>query len=124
MDGLSYRAVAKKLKMNVSVLTRWVAADTARAAQVREARIASAKAFADEARQVIEDAKDPFALARAKELAHHLRWEASRANPRDYGDRVQNEHTGPEGGPLQVTDPSRPRITREEWLAAHGVKLP
>lgn len=123
MDGLSYRSIARNLKMNVSVLTRWVAADAARSAQVREARIASAKAFADEARQLLEEAKDPFSLSRAKELAHHLRWEASRANPRDYGDKVQTELTGEGGGPVQITDPLRPKITREEWLAAHGVKL-
>lgn len=110
--------------MNPAVLTRWVSADEKRALQVREARIASARAFADEARQGIEDAKDPFQLSRAKELAHHLRWEAARANPRDYGDKVQQEVSGPDGGPVQVTDPARPKLSREEWLAAHGVKVP
>lgn len=44
--------------------------------------------------------------------------------PQEWRDRVEQTLSGPDGGPVQVTDPARPRLSREEWLAAHGVKLP
>jgi len=123
VEGKSLTAIAKEQGMHHATLLRWVAAEDERQRLVREARIASAQAFDEMALQGILKAKTKIAIAVAKEAAHHLRWRASKINPADYGEKVQTELTGPGGGPVQVTDPARPRITREEWLAAHGVKL-
>lgn len=46
---------------------------------------------------------------------------------RELGDRIDGKPTqavemsGPGGAPLEVTDPARPKLTKEEWLVAHGV---
>lgn len=36
------------------------------------------------------------------------RWFASKIAPRDYGDRIAQEHSGPNGGPIQVEDTRAP----------------
>jgi hypothetical protein len=39
----------------------------------------------------IAQAGDPFELAKAKELAHHYRWRASKIAPKLYGDKQSVE---------------------------------
>jgi hypothetical protein len=46
------------------------------------------------AEDVIAQAGEQFDLAKAKELAHHYRWRAKMANPREYGDKTSIEHSG------------------------------
>ena len=45
----------------------------------------------------INNAGDPFELAKAKEAAHHYRWQASKANPKGYGDKLDLTHGGTVG---------------------------
>lgn len=86
--GESLTAIAQSLDVHVANLTRWIAAETQRSARAREARIASAAIFDEMALAELRLAADPFELSRAKEVAHHLRWKASKTNPREYGDKV------------------------------------
>lgn len=58
-------------------------------ARVVAARSVAAAAYAEQAETVLKKAGDPFELAKAKELAHHYRWQASKANPGQYGDKIQ-----------------------------------
>lgn len=87
-DGESLRQVADGLGVPTSTLTRWIEADPQRSARAREARRQSARSFDDAALEEIRGAADQFELARAKEVAHHLRWRASKINPREYGDKL------------------------------------
>jgi len=82
-------AIARSLGTGVSTLWDWINADPERSARARDARIASASAESDLALQVLEDAKDPFELARAREIAQHRRWRARVADPRTYGDKLE-----------------------------------
>lgn len=38
-----------------------------------------------------------------------------------YAKRRAVEVSGPDGGPVQTEDVTRPTLTKEEWLAAHGL---
>jgi hypothetical protein len=69
---------------------------------MREARAKSAKVWDEKAEQVVRDAPDKFELEKARELAHHYRWRAKAIAPRDYGDKVTQEHTGAGGGPIAI----------------------
>ncbi len=44
---------------------------------------------------------------------------------KELGDRIEGKAnqtiSGPDEGPIQVTDPNRPILTKEEWLKAHHV---
>lgn len=90
-DGVPQRHIASNLGIGIATLSRWIAADLERSARVREARIAAARTFDEMAEQEIREASDPFTLARARELAFHLRWKASKFAPRDFGDKLEIE---------------------------------
>lgn len=79
---------ARRLGVGIATLLTWINADPERSARAREARRLSAHAHEERAHQGIEDAKDPFELARAKELAHHIRWKASMIAPREFGAKL------------------------------------
>jgi hypothetical protein len=100
-DGDSQRSIARELGCSLGTLINWIAKDADRSARVREARLSSARAFADKAEQVLTNAEDPFGLAKARELASHYRWQASKTNPREFGDKV--ELSGDPERPLTVT---------------------
>ena len=87
--GESQTAIADSLKVGIATLSRWMAADPERSARVREARIAAARTFDEMAEAELRGATNPFGLAKARELASHYRWKASKLNPREYGDKLE-----------------------------------
>jgi hypothetical protein len=101
-NGVSLTEVAGRIGISAGNLCEWIAKEPERSARAREARVYAARIWDDKAVEAIEQASDPFQLARAKELAHHYRWRASKTAPKDYGEKVLNEHTGANGGAIQV----------------------
>lgn len=102
-DGKPMKHIAIEAGVSFGAMSVWIATDPDRSARAREARIHAARIWDEKAEAVIEDARDPFTLAQAKELAHHYRWRASKTAPRDYGDKVTAELTGADGGPIQLS---------------------
>jgi hypothetical protein len=100
--GSSLTAVAKEIGIHAATLIRWLEDDPQRSARAREARVRSARIWDEKAERVIAEAPDKFELDRAQALAHHYRWRAKAIAPRDYGDKVQQEHTGAGGGPIAI----------------------
>ena len=94
--------IAAAIGVTVGQLSTWIAADVERSARVREARTVAARYWDERSEKEILSASDPFELARAKELAHHYRWRAAKIAPKEYGDKIQAEHTGADGGAIQV----------------------
>lgn len=101
-DGQSLTAIAKAEGVTTGALSMWVESDPERSARAREARALSARTWDDKAETVIDEAGDPFELAKAKELAHHYRWRASKIAPREYGDKVA-VGGNPDAPPVAVT---------------------
>lgn len=93
-SGRSISSVANDFAVNRSTLWRWLEADPQRSARAREARQVSAEVWDDKAVTEINAAADPFALAKAKEIAYHYRWRASKIAPKVYGDKIEHEHKG------------------------------
>jgi hypothetical protein len=87
-NGETYREIAGSVGVSLGVLCHWIEATPERSQACARAREISAQAFEERAQEEIEDAKDPFELAKAKELAVHWRWRAKAVNPRRYGDKV------------------------------------
>jgi hypothetical protein len=102
MDLRMLTEIAGEADVALSTLSQWIASDADRSARVREARRLAADAWVEKAEQVVTEAKNGFELQRARELAHHYRWKASKISPA-YNDKVVQEHTGPGGGPVSVT---------------------
>ena len=101
-NGVTMTAIAEEIGVTVGKLSQWIASGEEHSARAREARIHAARIWDEKALSVIEQALDPFELQRAKELAHHYRWRASKTAPKEYGDKVQAELTGAGGGAIQV----------------------
>lgn len=100
-NGVTLTAIAKDAGVSIGFFLQWIAADDDRSARAREARTHAAKLWDEKALDVIEQASDPFELQRARELAQHYRWRASKTAPRDYGEKTTQEVTGENGGPVQ-----------------------
>ena len=89
MGGETQTSIAGVIGVSQATLINWIASDPERSARARESRIAAARTFDDMAEQVLLEAGDTFGLAKARELASHYRWKASKANPREYGDKIE-----------------------------------
>ena len=91
--GKSQAAICRELGIADGSFIRWVALDSERSARVKDARILAAHSLVDKAADDLEQAKDAFQLAKARELGFHRRWAASKFNPRDFGDKLQVDNT-------------------------------
>lgn len=88
ISGRSQTGIAADIGVSSATLIAWIAADPDRSARVRESRLSSATTWSDKAESVLENATDAFGLAKARELASHYRWKASKTNPGEYGDKI------------------------------------
>jgi len=93
-DGVPLTEIAKRAGVTDGGLLTWIEADAERSARARAVRQSTARMWDERAADVIGQAADPFELSKAKELAHHYRWRASKIAPRDYGDRIQADVGG------------------------------
>lgn len=89
VDGSTYRKIAEHVGVPLSTLFDFIHETPERSARVRVALETSAATYADKAEQVLIDAdSDGIEMQRARELAQHYRWHASKRNPRQFGDKV------------------------------------
>jgi hypothetical protein len=93
-DGETLTSIATSVKCSKSMISRWLHAEPERSARANLSRIAAAAAWDELAEQEIRKAADGFDLAKAKELAHHFRWRASKISPAAYGDKIEQIHRG------------------------------
>lgn len=111
----SLTAIARSLEVSPGTLIGWIEADPERSARAREARAAMARVWDEEAARVIRQAPDEFSLKKAKELAHHYRWRASKIAPKEYGDRTTL--AGDSTAPLVGLSDEQVKIKLAELLA-------
>lgn len=102
-DTKTLTAIAREQGVSIGSLLAWIEAEPERSARVREARAYTARLWDERAEEEIRLAEDEMGMKKARELAHHYRWRAAKIAPRDYGDKVQQEITGANGGPIQLT---------------------
>lgn len=87
-------ALAEQIGVSKGSLIAWIAEDADRSARTKDARNLAAIFWEERAEVVVLDAADEFDLKKARELAQHYRWRASKIAPRDYGDRLEVETKG------------------------------
>lgn len=90
----SMTAIALSFGISKATLINFVYSTPDHSARMFDARKQAALIWEEKAEEVIQQAADPFELTRARELAHHYRWRASKIAPHQYGDKIQAEHTG------------------------------
>lgn len=102
-QGKSLVAVLKAKGMpDYSTVTRWLDHPKHEAFRKMYARAREDQAdyLADELVEIADTAKDRDSAAAAKVRTDTRKWVAAKLKPRKYGERVTQEHTGPEGSPL------------------------
>lgn len=112
-DGESLVEICKGSDMpSRSAVMDWLTIHEAFADKYAHARELQADYYADDIVRIADEAKDAQ-LARLQVDAR--KWKASKLAPKKYGDKLQTEHSGPEGGPIQtqavawqVVDPQTP----------------
>ena len=103
-QGLSYRAMASKYGMSLTVLFDFLH-EPEHSAQIKHARQQSADMDSDRAEQVLMESEGTMAeVTRARELAQFYKWRASKKAPKYYGDKLETESNQAESyQPPQIT---------------------
>lgn len=90
IDGYGYREIAQMVKIPLSTLHDFLNKPE-HSARAREALEYSASSYSELAEQVLKDVRPDdtqVSMSRARELAQHYRWKASKRAPKIYGDKI------------------------------------
>lgn len=105
-----------------STIMRWIEKDEVLCKRYARAKEAQADFMADEMLDICDDARNDYMerigkdgeetgfkvpdkelIQRSKLRIDTRKWLASKLKPKKYGDKIQTELTGPDGGPIEVT---------------------
>lgn len=87
-DGETFRAVAKKVGVSTRTLNKFLTRKD-NVEQYYAVLQESSDSYASMAEEALRNSPaDKIEIQRARELAHHYRWMASKRNPKRYGDRL------------------------------------
>ena len=103
MDGMSVRQIcaAEDMPDNRTV-QRWIASNAEFAAKCARARELQADNIFEEMQEVADNG-NPDDVQRARLRVSTMQWRAAKLAPKRYGEKIQAEHTGADGGPMQFT---------------------
>lgn len=111
--GMSVKAACKEVGLNFSTFWDWLNADVEFANRYARAKELQAEAFADEIVEIADEppelvvddagaARIDNAFVQYQRLRIESRkWVSARLLPKKYGDKIQQEVTGANGGPIQ-----------------------
>lgn len=97
-EGKSLRTICVAADMpSRESVRRWLMDNEDFRGQYARAREEQADFYADEIVELADTAED---VAKAKLQIDARKWVASKLKSKAYGDKITNEHTGPNGGPI------------------------
>lgn len=100
-SGGTLDEAAEAAKVNARTVLRWLEADDEFRRKYAQAREDQGDWFADKIASIALDPAREGSDITARVNA--LKWLAGKRKPKVYGDKVTNEHTGADGGPIQVS---------------------
>lgn len=116
MDGESLKSICSEETMpNRATVFRWIVANETFRDMYARAREEQAETMADEIVSIADESEtkvnvgsdgtsmvvfDSTAVARNRLRVDARKWVAAKLKPRKYGDKVQTEISGPDGGPI------------------------
>lgn len=120
-EGKSLRSICKAESMPSAVTVfAWLRKHEGFLKQYEKAKEESADALADEMLDIADEASNDWmedhdkdnpgyrlngeAIGRSRLRVDTRKWIASKLKPKKYGDKVQTELTGKDGGPVEVSD--------------------
>jgi hypothetical protein len=101
-EGKSLRQIcAKKTMPSRVAFYKWLKADPDLVNQYTRAREEQADFYADEIIEIADKAKD---ANKARLQVDARKWYASKLAPKKYGEKLTQQHTGPDGGPIETKE--------------------
>lgn len=97
-SGHSLRSWCREKEMGMAVTYRWQREHPEFAEQYARAREDAADTLVDDLMEIAESEPD---VQRAKLKCDTRKWVASRMKPKSYGDKIQQQVTGADGGPVK-----------------------
>jgi hypothetical protein len=115
-DGESLRSICRDEAMPLKItVLKWLAARPEFVTQYARAREDQADTYADEITEIADDGKRDYVkdadgvaivdhdhIARSRLRVDARKWIAAKLKPRKYGERLNTEHTGLDGGPIII----------------------
>ncbi len=135
--GDSLRSICADDEMpNASTVHAWVLTHEEFSKQYARAREMQAEHYLDEIIEIADDSMldkfvddngsvrtDSEVVARSRLRVDTRKWAMSKMAPRKYGDKITNEHTGKDGGPIETKELSdNDRARRFAFILAKGMK--
>jgi len=125
-EGKSLRKICKAEEMpNASTVHSWVLSNDDFSKQYARAREMQAEHYLDEIIEIADDgSNDTYAgedgverfnadvVQRSKLRVDTRKWVMSKLAPKKYSDKVQQEHSGPNGGPIETVSRIERHIIR------------
>lgn len=100
-EGESLRSICNDMDSpGKTTVFRWLATNKEFRDQYARARECQADAIADEILNIADEAED---AGKARVQIDARKWLAGKLRPKVYGDKVSQEITGADGGPVQIT---------------------
>lgn len=137
MEGESLRSICRDDDMpSISTVMLWTLNDKDFATKYEHARKIQAEVWFDD---IVDISATPLVgekvttstgeksrtetvkgdnVERSRLMVHAKQWALGRMNPKRFGDKLQQEHSGPDGGPIQVSDVSLTDAERADRIAA------
>lgn len=118
VEGESLRSICRDDAMPaIATVFKWLAAHTEFVEQYARARESQADTLADEILEIADDGRRDYAvdadghaavdhdhIARSRLRVDARKWIASKLKPKKYGDKIHQELTGKDGGPISTKD--------------------
>lgn len=116
--GYSLVAACKECGVGMSTVFRWLSEAPDFREKYTHAREAQAEFYANQIVEIADEVEvqgvmtpdgemdfrlDATAVARNKLRVEARKWVASKLLPKKYGDRLESVHTGPDGGPVNMS---------------------
>lgn len=125
--GESLRKICQEKQMpSASSVFLWLTKHPSFSENYAKAQQERSEALYEEMFEIGDDVvPDAAAVAKARLRVDTRKWALARMNPKKYGDKITQEHTGADGGPIQsqatikVTE-APPEVL--EWLASQKVE--
>lgn len=121
-DGISLRGWSIANGFVQQTVINWIDADVDRAghyARAREAREDGKFESLEEIGEQAARAKSAVEVAGLRLKADNLKWMLARMSPKKYGDKLEVDQKTELKATVEVS--TRPQLTKEEWMAAHGL---
>lgn len=100
-EGISLRTICKRDDLPcAATIFKWLREQPAFSDQYAKAKEASADALLEDMLYIADDSSEDVQRSRLR--VDTRKWAASKLKPKKYGDKITQENTGPDGGPIKT----------------------